>query len=370
MALSLAAPQPAARETASRARATVGQYPAGPTLALIPAFNEERFIGSLVLAVRSYVDEVIVVDDGSTDRTAAIARLAGATVVRHGVNQGKAAGVNTGFAYARRLKPRAVVMLDGDGQHSADDIERVLAPVLAGEADIVVGSRFLDVKSDIPAYRQFGQHGLTLITNVASGVRCSDSQSGFRAFSAAAIDTLSFSQGGFSIESEMQFLIREHKLRVVEAPISVTYAEKAKRNPVRHGIQVVNGVLRLVGQLRPLLFFGAGGAFVLLLGLLLGLYLTDIFARTGQLAVGYGLVTVILCVVGTLLLFAGVVLHSVRGMLIDMRRGLLDRLGEADEQNIDALVPDEPSTSTTDPLESSTVDLHELAVRMEPSRAC
>src|SRR3954447_21278141 len=82
----------------------------GPTVALIPAYNEERFIGSLVLAARAYVDHVVVVDDGSHDRTVAIAKLAGAIVVQHQANQGKAAAVNSGFAYARRLRPSAVVM--------------------------------------------------------------------------------------------------------------------------------------------------------------------------------------------------------------------------------------------------------------------
>ena len=296
-----------------------------PTIALIPAYNEERFIGSLVLAVRNYVDHVVVVDDGSQDRTADIARLAGATVLRHEVNQGKAAGVNTGFAYIRRMRPAVMVMLDGDGQHAAEDIPQVLAPVLHGAADVVVGSRFLDIKSDIPAYRQVGQHGLTLMTNLASGVRCSDSQSGFRAFSARALDSLSFGQGGFSIESEMQFLVREHALQVVEVPIKVTYAEPAKRNPVRHGMQVVNGILQLVGQTRPLLFFGVFGLAVFMIGLALGGYIINIYAQTQTLAVGYGLVTVLLCVVGMLLFFVGLVLHSTRGMLIEMRRSLVER---------------------------------------------
>jgi glycosyltransferase involved in cell wall biosynthesis len=298
----------------------------GPKAALIPAYNEERFIGSLVLAARAYVDHVVVVDDGSRDSTVEIAKMAGAIVVEHQTNQGKAAAVNTGFAYIRRLDPSAVVMLDGDGQHCVDDIPTVLAPVVEGAADIVVGSRFLDVKSDIPIYRQVGQHGLTLATNLASGVRVSDSQSGYRAFSARALDELSFGQGGFSIESEMQFQAREHQLRIVEVPIKVIYAERAKRNPVSHGMQVVNGIMRMVGQTRPLLYFGLAGAALFMLGAALGLYMIDIFTRTRTLAVGYGLITVMLCVMGMLLFFAGVMLHSTREMMIELRRSLVERL--------------------------------------------
>jgi glycosyltransferase involved in cell wall biosynthesis len=297
------------------------------TVALIPAFNEERFIGSLVITVRPFVDHVVVVDDGSSDRTVEIARSAGATIVQHITNQGKAAAVNTGFEYLRQHSPRAIVMLDGDGQHRAVDIPAVLDPVLAGEADVVVGSRFLELKSEIPLYRQVGQRGLNIVTNLTSGVNLSDTQSGFRAFSREAIEQLCFRKAGFSLESEMQFLVCDHKLRVMEVPIQVVYADPPKRNPYKHGMQVVNGVLQLVGQTRPLLFFTAGGLATLLVGLTLGAYIIHIYAQSGDLAIGYGLITVILCVIGVLLLFAGIILHSTRGMLLELRNSLVRPAG-------------------------------------------
>ena len=302
------------------------ELPVGSTIALVPAFNEERFIGSLVLAVKAYVDLVVVVDDGSRDRTAEIAQLAGAMVIRQEVNGGKAMAVNTGFSFLRQYQPSAVVMLDGDGQHCAENVTAVLAPIIAGQADMSIGSRFLAVKSEIPAYRQVGQHGLTLMTNIASGVAVSDSQSGFRAFSGRALAALSFGQGGFSVESEMQFLAREHHLRVIEVPISVIYAEPAKRSPVRHGMQVLNGILQLVGQSRPLLFFGLTGCTMLTMGALLAVYIIHIYVVTHDLAIGYGLITVVLSVIGMLMFFAGLMLHSTRGMLLELRRSLLDRL--------------------------------------------
>jgi glycosyltransferase involved in cell wall biosynthesis len=301
--------------------------PIGPTVALIPAYNEERFIGSLVLAVLSYVDQVIVIDDGSSDNTVAIAEKAGATVVRHTQNKGKAAAVNTGFNYVRTLNPRALVMLDGDGQHCADDIPTVLEPVMSADADIVIGSRFLKIKNDIPVYRQVGQHSLTITTNVTSGVWVSDSQSGFRAFSGPALHQLFFQQGGFTIESEMQFLAREANLRVIEVPIKVIYAEPAKRSPVRHGLQVLNGLMQLVGQTRPLMFFGGSGFIILLSGMLLGLNVVDIYMKTKVLAIGYALITIMFCVIGMLLFFAGIILHSTRGMFVELRRALFERLG-------------------------------------------
>ncbi len=297
----------------------------GPVMALIPAHNEQRFIGSIVLAARRYVDMVVVVDDGSTDGTGCTAEDAGATVLRHAVNQGKAAAVNTGLKHLRRLKPSAVVLLDGDGQHSACDIPAVLQPILDGTADVVVGSRFLGVRSAIPRHRRAGQHGLTALTNLASGVRVSDSQSGFRALSAAAVEVLSFAQAGFALESEMQFLFREHRLRVVEAPIKVTYAEKAKRSPVRHGIQVTNSILRLAGQGRPLLFFCLAGAIAILAALWLAYDVVMIYRASQTIAMARAVLAAAFGGVGALLLILGVVLHSVRGMLIDLRRALLER---------------------------------------------
>lgn len=298
------------------------------TVALIPAYNEQRFIGSLVLTARAYVDQVIVVDDGSSDRTAETAETAGALVIRHPENRGKAAAINTGFSFLRQLKPRAVVMLDGDGQHRAEEITTMLAPVLAGDADLVVGSRFLSVKSAIPAYRQIGQFGLNLATNLSSGSTISDTQSGYRAFSERAIACLSFTQGGFSIESEMQFLVAEHKLRVAEVPISVLYAERAKRNPVVHGLQVLNGILHLMCNIRPLLFFGLTGTLCFLLGSALGIYIVSIYHQTGELAVGYGLLTVLLCIIGIVLLFAGVLLQAMRGMLQSLQHTMLNHLSQ------------------------------------------
>ena len=143
-------------EITPRPATRLSQHPAGPTVALIPAYNEERFIGPLVHTTRSYVDYVVVVDDGSRDRTADVARHAGAIVIQHQGNKGKAAAVNTGFAQVRRMGAGAMVMLDGNGQHCADDIPAILALIMADDADVVIGSRFLGVTSDIPVYRLVG----------------------------------------------------------------------------------------------------------------------------------------------------------------------------------------------------------------------
>ena len=289
-------------------------------IVVIPAYNEDRFIGSLVLKVREYVNTVIVVDDGSTDNTAVVANAAGAIVVQHRANCGKGIALNSGLRAAQVLAPQVIIILDGDGQHYADDIPRVARPVLEGRADIVVGSRFLGQHNDIPPYRVVGQHALTLITNLLSGIGITDSQSGFRAFSRRALKTATWLASGFAVESEMQFVVRESHLAVLEVPIKCTYAEPAKRNPVGHGLEVIRGLVRLVVHYRPLLFFGVIGMLLLLIGLVLGMWVANIYFATHTLAVGYALTSVLLVLLGEQTLLCGIILYSMRGLLHTLLR--------------------------------------------------
>ncbi|MHB0869411.1 MAG: glycosyltransferase family 2 protein [Chloroflexota bacterium] len=285
---------------------------------LVPAYNEERYIGSIVLKAKRRARTVIVVDDGSEDATAEIAMAAGAVVVRHESNRGKGAALNTGFSVARGLKAEALVVMDGDGQHRVEEIPTVAAPVLAGQTDIAVGSRYLEPTSRVPRHRVLGHWAFNLITRQASGVAASDSQSGFRAFSTRALELLSFSSNGFSVESEMQFLARERHLRMAEVPITITYFEKPKRPVLAHGAVVLNGILLLIGQYRPLLFMGMPGFLCVLAGIFWGLRVVDLYQTTRTLAVGYALISVLLCVGGLVALSTGVILHSVRGLLLEL----------------------------------------------------
>lgn len=285
-------------------------------VALIAAYNEARFIGSVVIGARAFVDAVIVVDDGSADNTRRIAESAGAHVVSMAQNGGKGAALQQGLKFVlERFGHCAIVLLDGDGQHDPNEIPAIVQPILTNEADMVVGSRFLEVRSQIPWWRQIGQHSLTLVTNVASGAPLTDSQSGFRAISSRAAQRFSFTGKGFSVESEMQFAAREQGLRVREVSITCVYEEPPKRNPVKHGLQVLDGILRMVLQMRPLFFFGLLATAMLLAGLLLGVRVVTAFNAYHELAVGSALITVMLIVMGSIFLSTGVTLHALRSFL-------------------------------------------------------
>lgn len=288
---------------------------------VVPAYNEARFIGSVILKIKEFADEIIVVDDGSRDETADIAERAGARVIRHPRNQGKGVALNTGFDLIRReYHPLAVVTLDADWQHSPEDIPAVASPILNGDADLVIGSRYLQKASDVPLQRVVGHWGFNMLVNTVSGTRITDSQSGYRAFSRRALESISFRSDGFSVESEMQFWAADYELRVLEVPITIRYQDNPKRSVVSHGITVLNGVLRLVAQSRPLLFFSLPGVLLLVAGVLVGAWVVNIYSHTHDLAVGTALIAVLLCFVGTLSLFTGIILNTVRSTILEFLR--------------------------------------------------
>ena len=285
---------------------------------IIPAYNEERFIGSVVLRVKKYVETVIVVDDGSTDQTAEVASEAGAFVIQHSVNQGKGTALNSGLQKALEMSPDVVVMLDADGQHVPSELLDVVIPITQEDADIVIGSRYLENRSEIPKHRIWGHRIFNFLTRAVSGTYVSDSQSGFRAFSPKALNTISFNSNGFSVESEMQFIAKEYDLNVKEVPITIRYTDPPKRSVWLHGFGVFNGILRLVGQYRPLLFFGLPGFLIMLIGFGWGVLVVDIYRRTLTLAVGYAMISVLLVVVGMVGFSTGFILHSLRNLLVEL----------------------------------------------------
>ena len=285
---------------------------------VIPAFNEERFIGSVVIKASHFAKTVIVVDDGSGDATSQIAKDAGAIVISHQDNLGKGAALNTGFCAARQYNPQVVACMDGDGQHMPEEIDKLIKPIVLQGADIVIGSRYLEKTCNVPWHRTMGHRVFNFLTRLTSGVSVSDSQSGFRAFSPRAVEVLSFCLQDFSVESEMQFLAQEHGLWVEEVPATIRYMDPPKRSVLVHGMQVLNGLLRLAGQHRPLVYFGASGGIALMIGIGSGIRVMEIFRRTSQLAVGTALISVMFSMIGTIMISTGFTLHSIRALLLNL----------------------------------------------------
>ena len=275
----------------------------------MPAYNEERYIGTLVLKARKYTDEVMVIDDGSIDGTAEISGLAGAIVIKHPENKGKGVAIQRILDEVKKKIPDVLVLLDADSQHNPDEIPRLIKPVLNGY-DLVIGSRE-GTKKSIPFYRRIGQKILLHSTRILTRNRITDSESGFRAFSRRAITELKLSQKGFAVESEMIAVAEEKGLKITEVPISAKYTKDGSTlNPVRHGLGVLTQIMGMISERKPLFFFGILGIILALAGLLAGIRTLEILQNTGVMPIGTVMLSVLFFIVGIFCIFTGIILHT------------------------------------------------------------
>jgi glycosyltransferase involved in cell wall biosynthesis len=304
----------------------------GPILAAMPVFNEEETIGSVVVGCLEHVDEVICVDDGSSDSSSRIARKLGATVHHHRANRGYGGAIKTILRLARERKARALVILDSDGQHDASDIPKMLAPILAGQADLVIGSRFVEGGSGdrMPAYRTLGIKVITAASNLSSDLGVRDTQSGFRAFGPRALERIRFDVDGMESTLEVLDLCGEFELEVTEVPTRIRYdvPKGSRYTAMSHGFTVLSYALISLSQKKPLLVFGLPGISLLGGGMLAGLRalneVTSITEGTISLSVGPGLTAAWIAMLGVSLCFTALVLQGARSLL---RRLLVREFG-------------------------------------------
>ncbi len=200
---------------------------------IIPAFNEERVITQVLRNAKKELSgipnlEIVVVDDGSSDATSSRAQEQNVTVLRHPINRGLGGALGTGLEYAKRHNTDIAVTFDADGQHDAKDIRRVIEPIVKNKADVVIGSRTLEGFNKIP----FDRKVIILLSNVVTrllyGLKTTDSQSGFRAFSRTALQLLNIKTQGMEVSTEFFSEIKTKKLECTEIPISVIYSEYSR----------------------------------------------------------------------------------------------------------------------------------------------
>ncbi len=279
-------------------------------IACMPAFNEEKYIGTLVLKTRQYVDEVIVVDDGSADDTVEIAKLAGARVVQHKRNKGYGAAIQSIFAEAKKIDPDILVILDADAQHSPQEIPALIKPILNDGYDCVIGSR-QEQKKKIPFYRRIGQKIILRSVKTLSENKLTDSECGFRAFSRKAVRALDLQESGMAVSAETVAEASRKNLRVTQVPVNVTYSkDSSTMHPVRHGFSVFTRILVMISEQRPLFFFGLGGLILVLVGIIFGIRVLNLYAEYNVLPTGNTMVSVVLIVIGMFSIFTGLILRA------------------------------------------------------------
>ncbi len=292
-----------------------------PITAFIPVFNEEMSIGSVVLRAKKYADSVLVVDDGSIDRTCEVARLAGAEVIQHHRNIGKGAALKTGFEHAVLNGATVIVVLDSDGRYNPELIPRLVAPILAGKADMVIGSRYINGgKKDIPFHHRIGWYFLDTVTNFNSGLHIMDTQSSFRAFVSNTLPVFRFNARGLGIESEMLADAANAGLRIKEVEIGAGHdMDLSTEHKVSHGLRVFMKVLEDIGLNRPLYYFTIPGMVISIIGLVMGLSLFHSFYLGGRMMYVPTLLTMILTLMGIFMAFTGIILHSMSRLFYETR---------------------------------------------------
>ena len=286
-------------------------------IAGIPAFNEEKTIAKVILQAQRYVDRVIVCDDGSGDMTAEIAERLGAEVIKHECNMGYGASLQSLFGRTRELDADILVTLDADGQHDPSEIPNVVKPIVDGGSDVVIGSRFVDARgtAEMPLYRRFGAKLITKIVNGQSKESVRDAQSGFRAYSRQALECLSVSEAGMGASVEILLDAGKHDLKICEVASSCRYntggVATSTENPAAHGLGVVNSIIRLVVEERPLLFLGVPGILCLFAGILFGVWMLQLYAVEHRIVTNVALAAMGFVMMGFFCLSTAIMLYGI-----------------------------------------------------------
>jgi len=279
----------------------------------IPAYNEEKNIALIITKIKKITDSIIVCDDGSSDLTGEIARELGAVVISHPKNMGYGAAIRSLFLKAKELNLDSLVTLDADGQHRIEDVNSIFEPINNKITDIVIGSRFLDKKSEeMPNYRKIGIKIITKVTNLSIKEKLTDSQSGFRAYSKKALQKVIPSDVGMGVSTEILIKASNLELKVAEVPIKVHYdVDTSTHNPVSHGTSVILSTIKFTSIHNPLKFYGIPGIIFLIIGLGFIAWTIQIYVTSQQIITNVSLIGIGCIVLGAVLLMTAVILFSV-----------------------------------------------------------
>jgi len=280
----------------------------------IPAFNEEHSIGSLLWKLDQVeMDfDVLVLDDGSDteDETVKIAKDHGAIVKRHKYNLGKGRAIQNIFKYTLEHDYDYLVLIDGDGQHDPYQIPGMVSNLVNPGADFVIGTRWGEW-TEMPFYRKIGKNILDKLTPGGKG---RDTQSGFRALNRKAVEAIDLTKDNFAVESEMLAEAHEKGLKIRNHRITCNYEDvknASTHGPVKHGLQVMNNLIRMTVERRPMLYFGVAGFICFFAGLVMGAYVIHIASTQHVLSVGYGLLTLVFIIMGSIFITSGFILNEI-----------------------------------------------------------
>ena len=289
-------------------------------LVCIPAHNESKTIGDIVLKAKNYATEIIVYDDGSTDNTYDIAKAAGAdNVIRSPENSGYGVAIRTLFQAARERNADIMVTIDSDGQHNPDQIPDIIKPIVEEGFEMVVGSRYLDRRDTqrVPRYRSLGIKTITKLTQSASYNNITDSQNGFRAYSKNALLKLNLFENGMPVSAEILLKAKQKDLSIKEVPITVSYDLQgtSSQNPAMHGADLVFTLMQFISLRHPLISYGIPGIALLIIAAVFANTALDLFSKNGYVSTNLILISVGSGVIGAVLLVTSTILYTLTALL-------------------------------------------------------
>ncbi len=286
----------------------------------IPAYNEEKSIALIITKLKKITDSIIVCDDGSSDMTAEISKNLGATVISHKKNMGYGVAINSIFQKSKELNVDLLVTFDADGQHRVEDIQKVIEPIKNNVADLVIGSRFLDKKSDVPNYRKIGIKVITQVTNASIRKKLTDSQSGFRAYNGQVLSQISPSDMGMGISTEILIKSSSKGLRIMEVPITILYSgNTSTHNPVSHGTSVLFSTIKFTSIEHPLKFYGIPSVIFLIIGVIFTTLAVQYYIDVGRLNSNLTLIGGGAVLIGIIFFICAVLLYSLVSVVREKR---------------------------------------------------
>ncbi|PIN75796.1 hypothetical protein COV17_03565 [Candidatus Woesearchaeota archaeon CG10_big_fil_rev_8_21_14_0_10_36_11] len=205
------------------------------TVVIIPAYNEEKTLRNVIHAVKKYVQDIIIVDDGSHDTTEQIVQEENVIFLKHAVNLGKGAALKTGCDYAITQNVHNIIVMDADGQHDPEKIPEFIEKL--NNVNLVFGYRTLG--TSMPFVLRFGNAFINKTTKILYGITVKDTQCGYRAFTAETYKKIRWNASDYSMESEMIARAGKHKVSYAQIPIQTIYADKYKGTTVLDGVSIV-----------------------------------------------------------------------------------------------------------------------------------
>ena len=278
----------------------------------LPAYNEEKNLPKILEQLNELNYNIIVCDDGSSDKTNEIAKKFNVNLIEHKQNLGYGASIKSIFQQAKQLHADILVTFDSDGQHDVNDIKNIIEPILNNNSDIVIGSRFLNKKNHIPKYRKTGINVITKITNSTINQKITDSQSGFRAYSKKSLEKIIPTNSGMGISTEILIKASEKDLKIEEIPIVISYeGETSTHNPITHGSEVIASTIKYIAIKRPLTFFGIPCLIFFIIGGIFGYITIENYIDDGYLNTNLAIISASLLFLSIILLITIIIIVTI-----------------------------------------------------------